>query len=194
MLVREVMSSPAVTVSASTSVLAALRLLDEHGITALPVVDDHGRIVGVASEADLIRDAVLPDGRAHMVPVRVSETAPARSVAEVMTRAPLTVSSGSDVAEAVDLMTSTVVKSLPVVEGDQVVGVVSRKDVVHVLARHDDSIRREVDELIRSEGDDWLVDVADGVVHVSGPIGEHERRIAMVLAGSVAGVVAVRVD
>ncbi len=193
MLVREVMSSPAITVSAGTSTRGALRLLDEHGITAMPVVDDHSHIVGVVSEADLVRDAVLPDGRTHMVPLRVTETAPARSVAEVMTRTPLTVSSGSNLADAVDLMTSTVVQSLPVVDRGYVVGVVSRKDVVHMLARHDACILREVDDLIRSEGADWLVAVTDGVVHVSGPTDEHERRIAMVLAGSVAGVVAVHV-
>jgi CBS domain-containing protein len=80
-----------------------------------------------------------------------------------------------------------------VVDGGKVVGVVSRRDVVHLLARQDDAIRREVDELVRMENDDWLVDVADGVVRVTGPADEHERRVAEVLAGSVTGVVAVRV-
>jgi CBS domain-containing protein len=65
MLVREVMSSPAITVSERTSVRAALRLLDDYGITALPVVDDDGGIVGVVSEADLVRETVLPDVRAQ---------------------------------------------------------------------------------------------------------------------------------
>lgn len=193
MLVREVMSSPAVTVSARTSVRAALRLLDEHGITAMPVVDHDGSIVGVVSEADLVREAVLPDGRAHMIPVRVSELPPARIVGEVMTRTPLTVSSGNDLADAVDLMTSTVVKSLPVVDHGRVVGVVSRKDVVHMLARRDEAIRAEVEDLVRSQGADWLVEVDEGVVRVSGPSDEHERRLAEVLARSVSGAVAVRV-
>jgi CBS domain-containing protein len=193
MLVREVMSSPAITVSERTSVRAALRLLDDYCITALPVVDDDGGIVGVVSEADLVRETVLPDVRAHMLPVHVVQCAPARSVADVMTRTPVTVSGGADLVEAVELLTSTVVKSLPVVDGGKVVGVVSRRDVVHLLARHDDAIRREVDELVRMENDDWLVDVADGVVRVTGPADEHERRVAEVLAGSVTGVVAVRV-
>jgi CBS-domain-containing membrane protein len=192
MLVREVMSAPAITVSATTSVREALRLLDRHNITALPVVDDEGYIVGVVSEADLVREAVLPDGRSHMIPVQPSESAPAHSVGDVMTEGALTVSGGSDLADAVDLMTSTAVKSLPVVDHGRVVGVVSRTDVVHVLARHDDSIRMEVDELVRSEGADWLIDVVDGVVRVTGPADEHERRVARVLAGSVPGVVAVR--
>ncbi len=193
MLVREVMSSPPITVSARTSVRAAVRLLDENGITAMPVVDRDGSIVGVVSEADLVREAVPADGRAHMIPVRVSELPPARTVDEVMSQTPLTVSSGSDLADAVDLMTSTVVKSLPVLDHGRVVGVVSRRDVVHVLARRDEAIRAEVEDLVRSEAADWLVDVDDGVVQVSGPSDEHERRLAEVLAGSVSGVIAVRV-
>ncbi|MGH3355711.1 MAG: CBS domain-containing protein [Nocardioidaceae bacterium] len=193
MLVREVMSSPAFTVSADTSVREALRLLDEHAITALPVVDDADGIVGVVSEADLVREGVLPDVRTHMIPIHVTASAPARTVAEVMTRTVLTVSSASDLADAVDLMTATVVKSLPVVDGGRVVGVVSRRDVVRVLARRDESIRQDVDELVRSERVDWLVEVTDGVVSLAGPVDEHERRLAEALAGSVAGVVAVRV-
>lgn len=191
MLVREVMSTPAITVAVDASVRDALRLLDEHAITALPVVDKDGAFLGVVSEADLVREAVLPDGRTHMIPIQVTRAAPARSVAEVMTRHALTVTSGSDLADAVDLMTSTVVKSLPVVDLGQVVGMVSRKDVVHMLARRDDSIEREVEDLVRRQDATWRVEVIDGVVVVAGPAGEHERRLAEVLAGSVRGVVAV---
>jgi osmotically-inducible protein OsmY len=64
---------------------------------------------------------------------------------------------------------------------------------VHVLARRDDSIRAVLEELVRSESADWLVEVTDGVVHIVGPADDHERRIAEVLAGCVVGVVAVRV-
>lgn len=191
MLVREVMSTPAITVAVDASVRDALQLLDEHAITALPVVDKDGEFLGVVSEADLVREAVLPDGRTRMIPIQVTRAAPARAVAEVMTRRALTVTSGSDLADAVDLMTSTVVKSLPVVDHGQVVGMVSRKDVVHMLARRDDSIEREIEGLVRSQDATWRVEVIDGVVVIAGPAGEHERRVAEVLAGSVRGVVAV---
>lgn len=193
MLVHEVMTAPAITVTPRTSVQEALRLLDGYDITALPVVDGRGDVVGVVSEADLVREAVLPDGRAHMVPVHLSEQSPGRCVADVMTSCPLTISSRSDLADAVELMTSTAVKSLPVVDMGRLVGVVSRRDVVRVLAREDDRIRAEVDELFRSEGADWLVEVDDGVVDVTGPADAHERRIAEVLAACVSGVVAVRI-
>jgi CBS domain-containing protein len=193
MFVREVMSSPPFTVSPGTSVRAALRLLDEHNITALPVVDEHDHVVGVVSEVDLVRKVVPVDQRLHIIPVHPAGHAPATTVSQVMTRKAVTVSSRSDLADAVGLMTSTAVKSLPVVDEGQLVGVVSRRDVVHVLARKDESIRREVEDLVRDEGADWSVDVSDGLVRVSGPSSEQDRRVAEVLAGSVPGVVAVRI-
>lgn len=193
MLVREVMSAPAITVTTQTLTRKALKMLDEYGITAMPVVDAHGAIVGVVSEADLVRDEILPDPRAHMVPISITDWGPPQRVGDLMSTHPLTVSSGTDLADAVDLMTSTVVKSLPVVDDGRVVGVVSRKDVVHLLARRDDSIRGEVEDLVRSEGVDWTVEVTDGVVHFRGPADRHEQRIAEVLASTVSGVVAVRV-
>lgn len=194
MLVREVMSAPAITVSAQTLTRSALKMLDEYGITAMPVVDPNGGIVGVVSEADLVRDEILPDPRSHMNPISVTEWGPPQRVGDVMSTHALTVSSGTDLADAVDLMTSTVVKSLPVVDDGRVVGVISRRDVVHVLARRDDAIRAELEDLVRGESAQWLVEVTDGVVHILGPADYHERRIAEVLAGSVAGVVAVRVS
>ena len=193
MLVHEVMSAPAITVSPQTFTRAALKMLDEYGITAMPVVDADGAIVGVVSEADLVRDEILPDLRSHMIPVSITDWGPPQRVGDVMSTHVLAVSSSTDLADAVDLMTSTVVKSLPVVDDGRVVGVVSRRDVVHLLARRDDSIRVELEDLVRSEGADWVVEVTDGVVHVVGPADVHERRIAEVLAGSVPGVVAVRV-
>ena len=193
MLVREVMTSPAVTVSEQTTVREALRLLDRFNITSLPVVDDSGAVRGVVSEADLVRETLIPDPRAHMVPPEVAEDAPARVVADVMTRHAITVSEVADLAIAVDLLTSTSVKSVPVVRRGRVVGVLSRRDVVRVLARDDARIAAEVADLFHADGMDWLADVDDGVVTVSGPSTDPEQRLARALAGTVPGVVAVRV-
>ena len=68
MLVREVMTTRPVTVTPEASTKDALRLLDRHSITAMPVVDPDGVVIGVVSEADLVRDALPPDPRAHMLP------------------------------------------------------------------------------------------------------------------------------
>lgn len=194
MWVREAMTSPVVTVTEDMSVRAALKLLDRHRVTSLPVVDDAGRVVGIVSEADLVRDAVLRDQRKRIIPQDVTDTPPPRRVGDVMTAHPVTVTGTDDLADAVELLTTTTVKSLPVLEEGHVVGVLSRRDVVHLLAREDERIEADVVELFRAEDVDWLVDVDEGLVRISGPADEPERRLARALAGSVTGVVAVRVD
>lgn len=194
MLVHEVMTRRPVTVRSDTSTKDALRLLDKHGVTSLPVVNHDGRIVGVVSEADLLRDAVLSDGRAHMIPEPGHGPAHLDHVADVMNRHPVTVLLNDDLADAVELLTSTVIKSLPVVDDrGRVVGMLSRRDIVHILAREDDEIERELGELFRSFGVDWLVEVRDGVATVEGPVGAKACAMAETAAATVPGVVAVTV-
>ncbi len=195
MLVREVMTQWPITVHPQTSTREALRRLDEHAITAMPVVRPDGRIVGVVSEADLVRDAVAGDPRGHL-DISHEPPQPSRpgTVEEVMNHHPVTVGPQVDVAEAVDLMTSTSVKSVPVVDdGQHVLGMLSRRDVVHVLARADERLEREIDELYRAVGMDWTVEVQDGLVTVDGPVGDRARALAETLAATVPGVSGVRV-
>ena len=76
----------------------------------------------------------------------------------------------------------------------RVVGVVSRRDVVRMLARADEALEEEVDALLLAAGmGDWLVDVHDGIADISGPETERDRTVAKVLARTVPGVVAVNV-
>jgi CBS domain-containing protein len=197
MLVRELMTRHPVTVRPQTTVKAALRLLDENNVTMLPVVAADGRVRGVVSEADLIRDLVHRDPRLQeLEPGTGRELDPPRQVVDVMSNSALTVHPDTDVAIAVELATSTGIKSLPVVdEKNRIVGVLSRRDVVRALAREDDLLEAEVDGLIVSAGiRDWLVDVHDGVAEISGPADNGERALARALAGSVPGVVDVRID
>jgi len=195
MLVREVMTQWPISVHPETSTREALRLLDEHTITAMPVVQPDGRIVGVVSEADLVRDAVPGDPRTHLDISRDDpRTSRPGTVAEVMNHHPVTVGPQADVAEAVELMTSTAVKSVPVVDDTlHVLGMLSRRDVVHVLARADERLAREIDDLYRAVGMDWSVDVQDGLVTVDGPVGDKARALAETLAVTVPGVSGVRV-
>jgi CBS domain-containing protein len=195
MLVREVMTTEPVTVDPDTATKMALCMLDEHAITSMPVVQD-GRIVGVVSEADLVRDAVPRDGRTQLLPT-VDDPSPQLSssrVVDVMNHHPLTVEANLDLADAVDLMTSTAVKSVPVVDrAERLVGMLSRRDVVHLLARGDNLISQQLDALNSSLGVDWLVDVRDGVVTVEGPVGDKERALAKTAAATVPGVLSVTV-
>lgn len=195
MLVSQVMTADPVTVRAGTTVKVALRLLDENEVSSLPVVDANGRICGVVSEADLIRDLVGPDQRLHELPL--AEPVPPHGwlVDDVMTTHAITVHPTTDLADAVDLVTSTGIKCLPVVDGDNhVVGVVSRRDVVRMLARADETLEQEVDALLVAAGmRDWLVDVHDGVAEITGPESERERLLAKALVRAVPGVVSVNV-
>ena len=192
MLVREVMSKPAVTVSDTATVKAAIALLEQHDISAMPVIDSAGHLTGVVSEADVIREMVVPDQRAHEIPVRLTAAPIHAVVADIMSTQPVTVSGDTDLAVATELMTSTAIKSLPVVDRGRVVGVVSRRDVIRVLARPDEQIEAGIDELFRQTGRDWLVDVEDGVAIVDGPSTGPEQDLATALANTVSGIIGVR--
>ena len=173
MLVREVMTSPVVSVGEEEPLTAVVRLLDHNDITAVPVVDDERRLVGIVSEADILRAERFSDD----------------VVADVMTRRVLSVRGGADVADVADLMVRTGVKSLPVTRGSVVVGIVSRRDVVHVLAASDDRIQVEIHDLLMAAGlKAWTAAVDDGRVALIGEGDNREAGTAMSLARTVTGV------
>jgi CBS-domain-containing membrane protein len=197
MFVQDVMTAHPVTVTVATSAKHALMLLDEYAVTSLPVVDRAGRIRGVVSEADLIRDRVprdLRDQETDQEAPAAEPGPPPRVVEDVYTPHAVTVGLHDDLADAVELLTSTTVKSLPVVDrAGVVVGMLSRSDVVHLLARADSQIAAGVTELFTAFGHpDWLVEVDDGVVTVDGPSTVRERSLARATATTVAGVVGVQ--
>jgi CBS domain-containing protein len=126
------MTAPAVTVRPDVPLPAVARLLDERGVTSLPVVDDHGHIVGMVSETDVVRDAVPSDPWAH--DLHPSHGAFTTRVADVMTFNPITVPPDTELPVVADVLVTNRVQSLPVVEGGVVIGVISRRDIVAVLA------------------------------------------------------------
>src|SRR5687767_3823774 len=109
MLVFEVMTQEPVTVRPDTRIKTALALLAEHRVTALPVVTTAGKVCGVVSEADLIRELLPRDPRAYEIPPVDDRSRPA-TVQDVMTPHPVTVHPETDLVEAVELLTSTMVK------------------------------------------------------------------------------------
>lgn len=190
MLVREVMTHRPVSTTATTTVKEALVLLAEHRVTSLPVRDAGGRLVGVVSEADLIRELVPTDPRGHELPVTGWHDTP-HTVGEVMSTHPVTVRPETDVATAVELLTSTTVKSVPVLDDTgHLVGMFSRSDVVRVLSRADEELARDVDAHLVDVGlDQWTAEVTDGVVTLIGPSGASDRALADLMARTVPGVV-----
>ena len=196
MLVRELMSTHPITVTRLTRVVTALSLMSEHRVTALPVVTADGLVEGVISEADVLTDRVPTDQRHHEIPLEDSSLDSPRLVEEVMTLHVLSVQADTDVAEAVDLFTSSGVKSMPVADGaGRIVGVISRSDVVRALARADDDLAGEVDDLLMRAGlRDWYVEANDGEVHITGAGPERQVRLARALARTVPGVTGVVVE
>lgn len=189
MLVFEVMTKDPVTVRPGTSIKEALAILAANHVTALPVATPRGMVCGVVSEADLIRELLPRDPRAHEMP-QVDDRQRSAVVEDVMAQQPVTVHPDTDLAEAVELLTSSTLKTVPVVDRQgHLQGVLSRSDIVRLLARADAEIQREVDELLRSTGlRDWLVDVHDGAVQLLGPEDSDDTLVARLLAATVPGV------
>jgi CBS domain-containing protein len=131
LLVREVMTSPAVTIRPMAEVAEAARILDRLSLTSLPVVEEDGRLVGVLGEADVIGQLTTFEEGGSATHRRVDVL----RVRDVMTHRVLTVCADDALADVVALMSGTTLKSLPVLLHDRVAGVISRRDIVRALAR-----------------------------------------------------------
>jgi CBS domain-containing protein len=188
-LVREIMTSPAYSVREDATLEAALQLMATARVTGLPVVDGGGRVVGIISEADLLQADLEPDPRAHMR-VAAPPTGPLPvSVGHVMTAHPHTAREDSDVAELAHIFAQTAWKSVPVVRGEVLLGVVSRSDVIRAMARSDAEIEAEISRILGEIGlPAWQVDVVLGVVHITGTASDRERAAVTSIAQSVRGV------
>jgi hypothetical protein len=114
-----------------------------------------------------------------------------------MTREVVALPEDADAAEAARLMLDGGIKSIPIVRGRQVVGIVARRDLLAILARGDEEIAAALAGLLTDQlgpPSPYRVTVRDGIVHLSGPSDPSSRRLAVLLARSVAGVVDVRLD
>jgi len=188
------MTSPAVTVRDHATPQVAVNLLAERHVTMLPVVDGQGRLVGIVSEADLLVLPESPDPRAHLRPASSvrSSTAP-RTVAELMTRSPQTTSERADAAEVATVFRRTAWKCLPVMRGDELVGVVSRSDIIRALSRDDDDIEDDVNRLLKDFEPAWEASVQNGAVTIEGSGGDRDGDAAASLAATVMGVRSIQV-
>jgi CBS domain-containing protein len=196
MRARELMTSPVVTVGPDAPVKEAARLIVTHGFAVLPVVDADDRLLGVVTEADLLRNRLLPDPREliHDRPPAPVPLAPS-GVAGVMTTEVVTAMPDTHAAELGRLMVERHLRAVPVVDRDRLVGIVSRVDVLRTIVRDDDAIARDVAGHLSAAGRRrWDVAVADGVVSLASEgADETDRHIATVVAGCTAGVVGVRI-
>jgi CBS domain-containing protein len=183
MRTRDIMTSPVVTVTPDTSLKDVARILVERGINSVPVVDAAGRLCGIVSEADLLA-----------LEAASSRGSPPHTVKEVMSKSVYTLAEDTDAAAAARMMLRHRLKSVPVVAGDRVVGIVARRDLLRLVARGDDDIRADLQARLANELELLQcleVEVADGVVTVAGA-GELGRQLLAGLARTVPGVVEVR--
>lgn len=189
------MTASVITVRPEAPVKEAARLLVEHRISALPVVDASGKLVGIVSEADLIPFETRPDPRTQAMPIPATAGSAPRLVSDVMTRKVMTISTESEVSQAARLMIEADVKRLPVMEGEKLVGIVSRRDLVKVIARRDEDVQLELSRRLTDAGLDTrpgAVKVNEGIatIDLDGPA--PSRRLAESVALTVAGVLEVR--
>jgi CBS domain-containing protein len=125
----EVMTSPVTTVKPDTSILEAAAMLARNGVSALPVLDDDGAVVGIATEADLARDQLCASRqRTGTSRERIPTT-----VGEVMSRTPLIAPPDYELAELVSLMLVAGTSVVPIVDNCRLVGIISMREVLRIV-------------------------------------------------------------
>lgn len=144
MLASEIMVSPVKSIGPEATIAEAVELMLSSHISGLPVVDADGRLVGLISEADFLHRAELGTTKRKprwieflLGPGETAESyvmSHARKVGELMTRDLITVDASASLNEVVDLMERRRIKRVPVMSGGQLVGIISRSDLVRALA------------------------------------------------------------
>jgi CBS domain-containing protein len=217
MKAEDVMTKGVISVTPDTPVIRAVHLMLQYDLSGFPVLDAGGRLVGIVTEADFLRRAETGTEwhreswlELMMGASRLAEEyirAHARRVELVMTREVATVSEDAPLGDVVGLMEARGINRVPVMRGDSVVGIVSRRDLLHALivysqqaagvADDDAAIRARIEN--EPERQAWVplgsvvITVTDGVVELCGSfIDEQQRQGLRVLVENVAGISAIR--
>lgn len=192
MRAKDIMTSPVVTVRAATTVQEAAALLAARGFTALPVVDDEDELIGIVTEADLVRDRFPRDPRWLIHGVPGQEVPAVDTVGEVMSTPAVGMGPSTDIADLTAALLQARQRAMPIVDGSRLVGIVTRRDLVRVVGRDDATIARDVRHKLEIYGGTgrWDVQVHHGVVTIGDAYDDAtDRHVATVLAEAVPGVV-----
>ena len=212
MRAHQIMTRKVISVRPDTSVVDAANIMLQQHISGLPVVNETGKLVGIISEGDFIRRAEIGTERKRgrwlrmlVGPGRAATDyvhEQGRKVGEIMTPDPLTVTEDATLEEIVKVMEKNHIKRLPVLRGNQLVGIVTRANLLQAVADLLATYRiRQPTTTIsatassrrsrRAIGGQYAltVTVRDGIVHLSGVISEERsRQAAIVAAENVSGV------
>lgn len=213
MKVQDIMTRDVITVGPETPVHDAARLMVDHGVSGLPVVDEHGRVVGVVSEGDLIvrqkpREE-MPWWRSFFADpealARQYQKAAGTIVAEVMTRPVISAPSSLPIESAALILDRYRIRRVPIVDDGRLVGIVSRGDLVKAIAmvesppvseRSDEQLVEEMRERLAQEP--WIpkhaivVHANDGKLVLWGRVGTAAEKSALeTMARTVPGAKAV---
>jgi CBS domain-containing protein len=209
----DVMVRDVVTVHPDTGVADAIKLLAEHDVSALPVLDDAGNLVGMLSEADLIQRVEIGTEKRRtwwQEALTGASTLAAdfakshgKKVGEVMAAGIVSVSEDTPLSEIAALLERKRIKRVPVVKDGKLVGIVSRSNLIQALAsvvdrvdQHDETDRQiRLELLSRLQQQPWTdfgsrnITVGNRVVHLWGLVGsDAERKALLALAEGVPGV------
>jgi CBS domain-containing protein len=199
MRVRDIMTRTVYAVSPDVPVESAAELMIMHEVTALPVTDAGGHLVGMVSDSDLLWHRVPADPGNE--PEYRPDTDPVPRpgvVLEAMSEYPVTTAPSDDVADAAQLMLEHDVRSLPVLDGRMLVGIVSRRDILKAMVRDDRTLAVEVQlrlDAYAGRPGLWTAEVDAGVATICGRFpNDQQRATVAILARAVPGVAAVLLD
>ncbi|MFI6494428.1 CBS domain-containing protein [Streptomyces sp. NPDC050564] len=204
-IVSDVMTHTVVAVGRDAPFKDIVKLMEQWKVSALPVLEGEGRVIGVVSEADLLpkeeyRDSD-PDRQAQLHHLSDLAKAGAVTAAELMTTPAVTVHANATLAQAARIMAQRQVKRLPVVNDEGMLeGVVSRADLLKVFLRSDEEIAEEVRRevvahLFPAPVEPIQVQVAEGVVTLTGRTRDTSLvPVAARLVRAIEGVVDVEFD
>jgi CBS domain-containing protein len=206
----DIMVTNVVTVTPDQSVQDVAEILLDRRISGVPVIDGAGHLVGIVSEGDLMRRADsgtehrrswwlrLLMGREGLAQEYIKEHA--RKVRDIMTREVITAAPDTPVGEIADLLERNAIKRVPIVDGDKVVGIVSRANLLQALAalRKQVTVERPVDDaalreqvLRRMNAEPWMrtslinVTAHDGTVDLWGVVDSQSEKQAIRVAAEI---------
>ena len=130
----DIMTLGAATIGPDASLSQALRIMIDHRISALPVLDDNRQLLGIVTEGDFVRSGVLAIDKLLLKGGHDREKVlGSRTVGEIMSRDPITISPEASIQEVVKLMERHTLKLIPVASNGEALGIISRVDLLRML-------------------------------------------------------------